>query len=70
MTDDKKLVEDWLCEHFPYHLQADRNISKGGFKKMPDGNPFQTIYRDIWMWKDNPHVCYSFGGLYPIGGVP
>jgi len=70
MTADKKLVEDWLCEHFPYHLQADKDIPKGWFKKMPDGNPFQTIHGDVWMWKDNPHVCYPFGGLYLIGGVP
>ena len=26
MTDDKKLVEDWLCEHFPYHLRVNKDI--------------------------------------------
>ena len=26
MTYDKKLVEDWLCEHFPYHLRVNKDI--------------------------------------------
>lgn len=34
MTDDKKLVEDWLCEHFPYHLRVNKDIPKGAYVMM------------------------------------
>lgn len=56
MTDDKKLVEDWLCEHFPYHLRVDKDIPKGVFTQWKNSNPFQTIRGDFWMWKDNPPI--------------
>ncbi len=79
MTDDKKLVEDWLCEHFPYHLRVDKDIPKGAFKKMREGNPSQTIRGDFWTWKDNPPIksltdlmccCPSIEELYSIHGYP
>ena len=56
MTDDKKLVEDWLCEHFPYHLRVNKDIPKGVFIQWTNSNPFQTIRGDFWMWKDNKAI--------------
>lgn len=34
MTYDKKLVEDWLCEHFPYHLRVNKDIPNGAHVTM------------------------------------
>lgn len=79
MTDDKKMVEDWLCEHFPYHLRVDKDIPKGVFIQWTNSNPFQTIRGDFWMWKDNPPIksledlmccCPSIEELHSIQGYP
>lgn len=37
MTYDKKLVEDWLCEHFPYHLRVNKDMVNWKIK-------FQSIH--------------------------
>ena len=50
MTDDKKLVEDWLCEHFPYHLRADKDILKGAYAMMKS----EMLISQGWLWVDNP----------------
>ena len=50
MTDDKKLVEDWLCEHFPYHLRVDKDIPKGAYVTMKS----EILMSQGWLWVDNP----------------
>ena len=34
MTYDKKLVEDWLCEHFQHHLRVNKDIPNGAHVTM------------------------------------
>ena len=50
MTDDKKLVEDWLCEHFPYHLRVNKDIPKGAYVMMKS----EVLMSQGWLWVDNP----------------
>lgn len=50
MTNDKKSVEDWLCEHFPYHLRADKDIPKGVYVAMKS----EMLMPQGWLWVDNP----------------
>ena len=50
MTDDKKLVEDWLCEHFPYHLRVNEDIPKGAYVMMKS----EVLMSQGWLWVDNP----------------
>ena len=79
MTDDKKLVEDWLCEHFPHHLRANKDIPKGAYVMMKS----EIFVSQGWLWVDNTiprdfysgaggmYCGYPFGALYPIaGGLP
>lgn len=40
MTYDKKLVEDWLCEHFPYHLRVNKDIPNGAHVTMKMKSPY------------------------------
>lgn len=49
MTDDKKLVEGWLCEHFPYHLRVDKDIPKGAYVAMKS----EMLMSQGWLWVDN-----------------
>lgn len=58
MTDDKKLVEDWLCEHFPYHLRVDKDIPKGAYVTMKS----EIFISQGWLWVDNPPYL-SFNDL-------
>lgn len=50
MTNNKKLVEDWLCEHFPYHLRIDKDIPKGAYVMMKS----ETFVSQGWLLVDNP----------------
>ena len=50
MTDDKKLVEDWLCEHFPYHLQVNKDIPKDAYVMIKS----EMLMSQGWLWVDNP----------------
>ena len=50
MTDDKKLVEDWLCEHFPHHLRANKDVPKGAYVIMKS----EIFVSQGWLWVDNP----------------
>lgn len=50
MTNDKKLIEDWLFEHFPYHLRIDKDIPKGAYV-IANGEMFMS---QGWLWVDNP----------------
>lgn len=84
MTDDKKLVEDWLCEHFPYHLRVNKDIPKGAYAMMKS----EVLMSQGWLWVDNPPYrsfedvmlgytipidFYSGAGVsycgYPFGGL-
>ena len=56
MTDDKKLVEDWLCEHFPYHLRVNKDIPKGEYVMMKS----EMIMSQGWMWVNNhQYRCFE-----------
>lgn len=50
MTDDKRLVEDWLCEHFPYHLQVNKDIPKDAYVMFKS----EMLMSQGWLWVDNP----------------
>lgn len=50
MTYDKKLVEDWLCEHFPYHLRVNKDIPNGAHVTMKN----EIAISQEWLWVDNP----------------
>lgn len=50
MTDDKKLVEDWLYEHFPYHLQLNKDIPKDAYVMIKS----EMFMSQGWLWVDNP----------------
>lgn len=50
MTDDKKLVEDWLCEHFPYHLRVNKDIPKDAYVMIKS----EMLMSQGWLWIDNP----------------
>lgn len=50
MTDDKKLVENWLCEHFPYHLQVNKDIPKDAYVMIKS----EMLMSQGWLWVDNP----------------
>lgn len=58
MTDDKKLVEDWLCKHFPYHLRVNKDIPKGAYVMMKS----EILMSQGWLWVDNPPYL-SFDNL-------
>ena len=49
MTYDKKLVEDWLREHFPYHLRVNKDIPNGAHVTMKNG--YGLIIRRINLLK-------------------
>ena len=49
MINNKKLVEDWLFEHFPYHLRADKDIPKDEYVMMN-----KMLMSQGWVWIDNP----------------
>ena len=64
MTDDKKLVEDWLCEHFPHHLRANKDIPKGAYVIMKS----EIFVSQGWLWVDNPtwkDIFNNFKSVYP-----
>lgn len=84
MTDDKKLVEDWLREHFPYHLQVNKDIPKDAYVMFKS----EMLMSQGWLWVDNlpyqsfedvmfgytiPRDFYSGAGAsycgYPFGGL-
>lgn len=50
MTYDKKLVEDWLCEHFSYHLRVNKDIPNGAHVTMKN----EIAISQEWLWVDNP----------------
>lgn len=50
MTDDKKLVEDWLCEHFPYHLRVNKDIPKDAYVMIKS----EMLMSQGWLLIDNP----------------
>ena len=50
MTDDKKLVENWLCEHFPYHLRVNKDIPKDAYVMIKS----EMLMSQGWLWIDNP----------------
>lgn len=50
MIYDKKLVEDWLCEHFPYHLQVNKDIPKDAYVMIKS----EMLMSQGWLWVDNP----------------
>ena len=50
MTYDKKLVEDWLCEHFPYHLRVNKDIPKDAYVMIKS----EMLMSQGWLWIDNP----------------
>ena len=49
MTDDKKLGEEWLCEHFPYHLRVNKDIPKGAYVMKSE-----MLMSQGWLWVNNP----------------
>lgn len=50
MIYDKKLVEDWLCEHFQHHLRVNKNIPNGAHVTMKN----EIAISQEWLWVDNP----------------
>ena len=50
MTYYKKLVEDWLCEHFPHHLRVNKDIPNGAHVTMKN----EIAISQGWLWVDNP----------------
>lgn len=50
MTDDNKLVEDWLCERFPYRLQVNKDIPKDAYVMIKS----EMLMSQGWLWVDNP----------------
>ena len=74
MTDDKKLVENWLCEHFPYHLRVNKDIPKDAYVMIKS----EMLMSQGWLWIDNPPYQsfedvmfgYPYGSLYLMGGLP
>lgn len=61
MTDDKKLVEDWLCEHFPHHLRANKDIPKGAYI-ISNSRRFAVNVKRKVTWKD---IFNNFKSVYP-----
>ena len=84
MTYDKKLVEDWLCEHFQHHLRVNKDIPNGAYVMIKS----EMLMSQGWLWVDNPPYqsfedvmfgytiprdFYSGGGApycgYPVGAL-
>lgn len=84
MTYYKKLVEDWLCEHFPHHLRVNKDIPNGAHVTMKN----EIAISQEWLWVDNtpyqsfedvmfgytiPRDFYSGAGApycgYPVGAL-